>query len=317
MKPKLSIVVPVKNGMTTLERFIEGVKLQTLIEQLEVVVIDSGSTDGSIAYLAGFDFINLFEIDPKTFNHGATRNLAVQHCRGGFIFMTVQDAWTTDKQLLERMLSYFKDTEVMGVCGQQVVPHIHGYNPHQWFRPQSKPSLGTVHYKSLEEFQNLSPKVQRSLCGWDDVIAMYRKEALRQLPFEPLIFGEDMLWAKMALERGFKLVYDTSCRVNHYHFEFPSFTYKRTLIAKLFIYKCFGYFDDRMNSHSDYARMVLGNFKRLYSIKWIEHNFKRFYYSNKATKHIKQHIENNTLQILEEDFAIDVPMGQQNTVKNG
>ena len=50
-------------------------------------------------------------------------------------------------------------------------------------------------------------------------------------PFKPVMFGEDMFWAKEALENGYKLVYDTSSRVYHYHFQFPEYTYKRTLIS--------------------------------------------------------------------------------------
>lgn len=314
---KISVVVPVKNGIATLERFIKGIQLQTLFGQLEVIIIDSDSTDGSVAYLQQFDFVKVVSIDPATFNHGATRNLAVAHCQGEFILMTVQDAWTTDPQLLERMHAHFKDAEVMGVCGQQVVPHIKGTNPHQWFRPQSEPSLKTVQFKTVEAFDNLSPKAQREACGWDDVIAMYRKTALVQMPFKPLIFGEDLFWAKMALIKGHKLVYDTACRVNHYHFEFPTYTYKRTLITKLFIYKSFGYFDDRKFNFDDFLRIIFRNFKWGCHIKWILHNFKMRYNYNRATRALEKHIENNTLANLEKELAIAIPIGEQKTIKNG
>lgn len=317
MNHNLSIVVPVKNGVATLKRFIRGVQLQTLFEQIEVVAIDSGSTDGSVAYLQQFDFVKLIQIDPKTFNHGDTRNLAVDHCQGAFILMTVQDAWTTDPQLIERMLTHFKDPEVMGVCGQQVVPHIKGTNPHQWFRPQSAPNAKEVQFKNPEEFIKLSPKLQRDACGWDDVIAMYRKSALSQLPFEPLIFGEDMLWAKMALEKGWKLIYDSSCRVYHYHYEFPTYTYKRTLIAKLFIYKCFNYLDDRKYSLKDMLLMTLRNFKWGKHFKWIPHNLILMWNVNKATNHLEQHIKNNTLSDIEQELAIAIPIGEQKPSKNG
>ena len=35
---KISIVVPVKNGMDTLERFIAGIQLQSILKDLEVTV---------------------------------------------------------------------------------------------------------------------------------------------------------------------------------------------------------------------------------------------------------------------------------------
>ncbi|WP_178990257.1 glycosyltransferase family 2 protein [Winogradskyella schleiferi] len=312
MTPNISIVVPVKNGIATLPAFIEGVKKQTHFNNVEVVIIDSASTDGSVAYLSQFSFVKVISIDPKTFNHGATRNLGVTYTQGEFIVMTVQDATPTDAFWLEKMLAHFKDKEVMGVCGQQVVPHDKDKNPHEWFRPQSKGGAKKVKFKSKQEFLDLSPKEQRQCCGWDDVNAMYRKQALLNLPFEPLVFGEDMLWAKMALEKGYTLVYDTTARVYHYHFQFPTYTYKRVLISKLFIYKCFNYFDDRTYSYKDYALVVYRNFKWKCAPKWITHNFNLIANHRKATHTLATAIKMNKIEALEKELAVNIPQGTTN-----
>ena len=42
----ISIVIPVKNGGADLVRCLDGIGAQRLEAELEVVVIDSGSTDG-------------------------------------------------------------------------------------------------------------------------------------------------------------------------------------------------------------------------------------------------------------------------------
>nr|WP_321222060.1 glycosyltransferase [uncultured Psychroserpens sp.] len=309
--PKISIVVPVKDGMATLPNFIAGVQKQTLFEDLEIIVVDSASNDESVSYLSQFSFVKLVSIDPKTFNHGATRNLGVSHTSGEFVVMTVQDATPVDEFWLEAMLGHFNDLEVMGVCGQQVIPHHLNKNPHEWFRPQSKGEITSVQFKDKDAFKALTPKQQRKTCGWDDVNAMYRKEALLKLPFEPLMFGEDMLWAKMALENGFKLIFDHNIRVHHYHFQFPSYTYKRVLISKLFIYKCFGYIDDRAPSIKDYALIIYRNFKWKLPLKWIWHNFQIIKNSRAATKDFLKAIKNNTLTDLEQSLALNIPIGKQ------
>jgi rhamnosyltransferase len=297
--------------MRTLPTFIEGVKKQTLFKDLEVVVVDSASTDGSIEFLSQFNFVTVVSIDPKTFNHGATRNLGVGHTQGEFVVMTVQDATPVNEFWLEQMVSHFEDEEVMGVCGQQVVPHHNDKNPHEWFRPQSQPKAKKIHFKSKQEFLKLSPKEQRACCGWDDVNAMYRKQALLDLPFQPLVFGEDMLWAKKALEKGYALVYDMSARVFHYHFQFPQYTYKRILIAKFFIFKCFNYLDTRTHNHKSYALVVYRNFKWRCAPKWIFHNFKIISNHRKATNTLIKAIKNDTINALESELAINIPIGQQ------
>src|SRR5690606_29901992 len=245
----------------------------TLFSRCEVVVVDSGSTDGSVGFLSQFPFVRVIPIDPKSFNHGATRNLAVQHTKGNYVVMTVQDAMPSDEIWLDRMLRHFEDTSVAGVCGQQIVPHHSDKNPHEWFRPQSDPIIRAVQFKSKADFDSLSPLEKRLACGWDDVNAMYRKNVLEEIPFEPVAFGEDMLWAKAALQQGHKLIYDYSVRVNHYHYQSPDYTFRRVLITNVFIYKCFGLVRNSIYSLKDYALVVYRNFKWRLHPKWIIHNF--------------------------------------------
>ncbi|MGV8815441.1 MAG: glycosyltransferase family 2 protein [Gelidibacter sp.] len=311
MLPKISIVIPVKNGMDTLPKTIAGIQKQTLFLQCEVVVIDSGSTDGSVEFLSQFPYIRVIPIDPKTFNHGATRNFGVQNAKGEYVVMTVQDASAIDEVWLETMLNNFDDPEVAAVCGQQVVPHDDDKNPHEWFRPQSEPKPRSVHFQNPKDFLSLSPQQQRQNCGWDDVNAMYRKEILLQEPFQPLMFGEDMLWAKMALEKGYKIIYDNTAKVSHYHYQFPDYTYKRTLITKFFIYRCFQYIDDRTYTLKSYALVLYRTIKWRSPIKWIWHNYKIIYNHRKATADFIAHVKNDTLESLERELAVKIPMGQQ------
>jgi rhamnosyltransferase len=311
-KVLISVVVPVYNGIKTLPDLINGISIQTIFNQLEVVVIDSGSTDESIAYLEQFDFVRIFHIQKSEFNHGKTRNIAVQNCLGEYIFMTVQDAWTIDDRLLERMLCHFKNEKVRAVCGHQIVPHDMNKNPHEWFRPQDKSSVKIISFNP-EEIKALMPKELRSNCGWDNVISIYKKKSLLELPFEEIIFGEDMLWAKMALENGWAIVYDSSCLINHYHHSFSDYTYKRTLISKLFVLKCFNYLDDRSFGFKQYLLVIYRNFKWKCDLKWIFHNWKIIYHFNLATSSLVKHKNNNTIETLELKFKLNVPIGKTNS----
>lgn len=310
--PKISIVIPVKNGAATIDNCIQSIRRQTIYPDCEIVVIDSGSTDTTLDRLEKYD-VKLIQIPPKSFNHGATRNLGVKHSSGDFVVMTVQDAIATDEFWLERMIKHFQDTEVAGVCGQQIVPHDADKNPHEWFRPQSVSKVIEVQFKNREDFDKLSPKEQRKVCGWDDVNAMYRKSVLEQIPFESVAFGEDMLWAKTALSHRYKLVYDQSARVNHYHFQFPEYTYRRVLISSVFIYKCIGYATPQVFTKRNYGLVLYRNFRWRCHPKWILHNFKIIYNHRKATKKFLFAIETNSIKELEKSLALNVPLGKQNT----
>ena len=121
--PTVSVIIPVRNEAKRIRQCIEGILKQTVPVQ-EIIVIDSGSTDGTLDILADFPAVDVIEIDGSTFNHGLTRNLGVEHATGEFCQLTVGDAYAYNEFWLEEMLKGFADEEVMAVCGQQVVDHL-------------------------------------------------------------------------------------------------------------------------------------------------------------------------------------------------
>ena len=268
----ISIIIPVKNGDTTIDKCIDGWLSQTLFYKTEIIVIDSGSSDDTLSKLESRP-VKIVEIPPNEFNHAATRNLGVSHAKGDFILFTVQDAWTKDNQLLERMHSHFVDPEVVGVCGQQVVPHEKGMNPHGWFRPLSEAGFRSVQIAE-GAFDKLSPLEKYDACSWDNVISMYRKKALEAIPFQKSDFAEDLMWAKDALQRGYKLVYDQRNKVFHYHHAVSDFVFKRTFIELYSIYNIFGY-QKKLNVPALlYLKIVYRNIKWNIHPKWILFNMR-------------------------------------------
>lgn len=311
---KFSIIIPVKNGIKTLPALLAGIESQTEYNNSEIIIIDSGSQDGSIEFLNRKD-VNLIQIKPEAFNHGATRNLGVSHARGEFVFFSVQDAYVEDPELFEKMVAYFEDPQVAGVCGQQIVPHDKDKNPHEWFRPFSSPQPRRIRFNNEDEFWSLAPKVKREICAWDNVISMYRKEILLRLPFEPVVFGEDMLWGKAALLSGYTLIYDYSARVNHYHYHYPEYTYRRTLISNLFIYKNFGWLRSNLFGLRDFLLIIYRNMKWKCHPKWILHNVNILKYKNKATKDLIFAVKTSRIMELEESLSLHIPIGKQKNRK--
>lgn len=280
----ISVVIPVKNGIRTLPECLEGIRKQTLYDQCEIIIIDSGSTDGTVEYLRKQKDVLLKEIPPETFNHGLTRSLGVSLAKGDFIVMTVQDATPVDGHWLEKLIRHFDDPEVAGVCGQQVVPHHSDTNPHQWFRPVNPPKVQKVKFEFQEAYDRLSPEKKREACGWDNVNAIYHRDSLLRIPFRESFFAEDAQWAQDALRAGLTLVYDTSARVYHYHYQTFEYTYKRVLTQLYFAYKLFGYRQDNDFKSSDYLKIFYRNFRYNAHPKWLWHNFRLVSAKNKAFK---------------------------------
>ncbi|MBC5991611.1 glycosyltransferase family 2 protein [Pontibacter cellulosilyticus] len=301
-KPLISVIVPVKNGDAWLDKLLQSILNQTLANRTEIIVIDSGSTDDTLSILANYS-VRLISISPENFNHGTTRNMGVEYAKGEFVVMTVQDAKPTDNKWLEHLLNGFDDTSVAGVCGQQVVPHDLRTNPVEWFRPISPPGKRKVYFKSEQEFLSLSPNERKSLCGWDNVNAMYKKEILLKHPFREVSFAEDALWAHDILKLGYSIVYNTNARVYHYHYETPDYTFRRSFTELYHRYKIFG---TRPELPKNGLLTTLRHVKILLkeqNISWLEkYNWLIFNYNNRKASEASVFIFNQALSRGDEEL---------------
>ena len=79
---RVTLAIPTRNAGPEFPQILECMTAQELDGELEVLAIDSGSTDGTAEMLRNRD-LRLIEIPPKEFNHGTTRNLAVREARSG------------------------------------------------------------------------------------------------------------------------------------------------------------------------------------------------------------------------------------------
>jgi rhamnosyltransferase len=237
--PLISIIIPVKNGESWLQKTMTAIFSQQLIQQTEVIAIDSGSTDQSIQILQRFP-VQIIHIDPREFNHGQTRNVGVQAAKGKFVVMTVQDAEPADENWLAQLLDGFDDENVAGVCGTQIVPHDQDKNPVKWWKPQSLPVKRKFFFENYNQFAALTPEKKREICSWDDVNAMYRREVLLKVPFQTVSFAEDVLWARDAILAGHSIVYNPHAKVKHYHYETADSVFRRSFTISYHFYIFFG-----------------------------------------------------------------------------
>jgi O-antigen biosynthesis protein len=200
----VSVVIPVKDGERWLARVLAGVRAQG---ELELVVIDSGSRDGSreLAREAGAELI---EIAPGEFGHGRTRNLGAERSSGELICFLTQDAEPLDGWL-DAYREAFELDERVGAA----------YGPHRP-RPETSPMIA----RELEEFfasfaPNGSPALQArgDTSFLSNVNACYRRECWEELRFADVPYSEDQAFGRALLEAGWKKVFHPRAAVLHAH----------------------------------------------------------------------------------------------------
>lgn len=86
MQPQVSVIIPVYNKEIYLRQSVESVMRQT-VKELEILLIDDGSTDGSLAIceeLARED-ARIWVIHKENEGPGVTRNLGIRESKGKYI----------------------------------------------------------------------------------------------------------------------------------------------------------------------------------------------------------------------------------------
>lgn len=108
--PLVSVIIPTYNRITTLPRAMDSVLNQTY-GNLELIVVDDGSTDGTQEYVLGLPDKRIRYVKGDG-NRGpaAARNLGVKLARGEYVaFQDSDDEWHLDK--LEKQMPVLLDSQ--------------------------------------------------------------------------------------------------------------------------------------------------------------------------------------------------------------
>jgi rhamnosyltransferase len=206
------IIIPVRNGGSRWREAAAALR-RSLPDSSLVVVVDSTSTDGSDTVAADHRF-EVERIDPRTFNHGRTRQAAVDRfCQGKrFVLFLTHDAVIEGRESLIALLSAFSDPQVGAAYGRQL--------PHHNARPfEAHAALfnypPTSETRSLADAQRLGIKAAYI----SNSFAAYRIAALVECGGFPsnLILGEDTYVALQMLTSRWGVRYCADALVRHSH----------------------------------------------------------------------------------------------------
>lgn len=107
-----SVITPAYNCKQSIKAVLESVALQT-VSVLEHIVIDDGSTDGTLEYLQKLqgDYPYLKILSQKNQGAGPARNAGIRKARGRYIaFLDGDDIWLPEK--LEKQLHFMEMNNV-------------------------------------------------------------------------------------------------------------------------------------------------------------------------------------------------------------
>lgn len=205
---EVSVVIPAKNEGETIAKCLAAVMNQEPARAIEIIVIDSGSTDNTVDIVRRTQGVKLVQIKSEDFGHGKTRNLGAQKAAGEFIVFLNADAEPVSVHWLEQLIRPL-----------QTDPHLAGvYSRHL-------PKPGCYAYMIRDLLTSMPPERKiRIEAGpmdfmlFSTVSAAMRRDIWGRFPFEPgIVIAEDQEWAKRVLAEGFHILYQPTSLVRHSH----------------------------------------------------------------------------------------------------
>jgi rhamnosyltransferase len=217
---KASVIIPLKNGGELFKKVLDEVIKQSTPWPFEVLVIDSGSTDGSDEYCLTFDKVRLHRISASEFGHGKTRNLGAQMTTGEFVVMLTHDALPASRSWLETLVEACSaNSEIAGSFGRHL--------PYPDAFPIVARDLNRHfdHFNSMEHVVRMSdpikyhndPSLRQFLHFFSDNNSCLRRSVWEQISYPDVDFAEDQAWAKLIIESGYSKTYCNQAAVYHSH----------------------------------------------------------------------------------------------------
>ncbi|HET6549789.1 MAG TPA: glycosyltransferase family 2 protein [Solirubrobacter sp.] len=207
--------MPVRNGGTLLHDVLRAVRAQTV--DAELVVADSGSTDGSAELARSF---GATVIPVARFSHGGTRNLLMERTAGEHVAFLTQDSVPASDGWLEALLGGFGGDVALAFGPARArpgAPVAVARELDDWFASfgGARVDRGSPH----------GPGAQTFFSSANGAVA---RAAWREVPFPDVAYAEDQALAVAMLRAGYGKAYVPEAAVIHSHEYGPLAQFRRT-----------------------------------------------------------------------------------------
>lgn len=231
---RISVIIPVRNGGEQLRSLLGIIRTQRKVQDVEIIIIDSGSTDNSVSIAKEFK-AKVVSISQSEFNHGRTRNLGASESSGDYLVFTVQDAIPINNYWLYNMICPFIEYPELAALTSKQFVKLEADLFSLWMA-ENMTELLDFKKDSIYSFSGvldgidwrfIDSTIKRRVTFLDNVSSCIRGHILKEFQFSPLINAEDIDFGVKLFKSRKPMGYLTSTGVSHWHERGPDHVFKR------------------------------------------------------------------------------------------
>ncbi len=211
-RPLVSIIMRSFNEAWALRETLPALKAQ-IYTPWELIVIDSGSTDGSVELIRQAQPRHFIQIQSSEYNPSRVMNLGMRLAAAEYGIFLNADATPLDNNWLAPLVQGLLDPSTAAVFGRQV----------------PRPNCAAVYAHDYERCFG----AKRESASWDHFFSMVssglRKDIWARRGFlETMQYSEDDEYTRWCRTQGYRVVYLPESVVMHSHNYTPAQAYKRS-----------------------------------------------------------------------------------------
>ena len=267
--PHVSVVVPTLNGAATLPALLDALWAQRTVHPLEIIAVDSGSTDGTLQLIER-RVKTVVRIPPADFDHGLSRNAGLERTTGEFVVLLVQDAVPVGDSWIDHLVAplvvdgtlaaSFARQEPRGDASALTKAYLDLYVGTKRAAWTSRLAGGQAEFDALTPFERLR------VCTFDNVASCIRRSVWVQHPFKPTPIAEDVEWAKDVLLTGHGITFVPEAVVVHSHDRAAQYEFERTRALHDRLFRLLGL--QTIPRRSDLARAMIASLRFHLRCEW-------------------------------------------------
>jgi len=206
----ITVVIRAFNEEKHIGRLLYGISQQTYTNP-EVILVDSGSTDETLAIAAQYS-VKILHIQPEDFTFGRSLNTGIAAATNDLVVFISAHCYPIYPDWLEKLTHPFSNHNIALSYGKQCGGETNYYSERQFFRKYFPDN--SVLQQAHPYSHNANAAIRRKL--WE--IHPYN---------ENLTGLEDLAWSSWAMESGYEIAYVAEAEVVHEHNETMKQVYKR------------------------------------------------------------------------------------------